>query len=127
MMMILNTIREAVQLTGLSDHVLRTMSAEGRFPGIVNVPGRAERCHFIRDDVLAFMEERAVKSAVLDATGKRKKGKPVKVPAPRGWWRNQTKVVKVHAGDDFDSDVDPCEMTDEKVATDYKARGNLGH
>ena len=102
-MMILNTIREAVQLTGLSDHVLRTMSAEGRFPGIVNVPGRSERCHFIRDDVLAFMEARAIKSAVLDATGKRKRGKPVKVPAPRGWWENKTKVTKAKERDDLDS------------------------
>lgn len=93
MMMILNTIREAVQLTGLSDHVLRTMSAEGRFPGIVNVPGRAERCHFIRDDVLAFMEQRAINSAVLDATNSRGKGKPPKLAPPRKWWRNQTKLV----------------------------------
>ena len=117
-MMVLNTIREAVQLTGLSDHVLRTMSAEGRFPGIVNVPGRAERCHFIRDDVLAFMEARAIKSAVLDATGKRKKGKPVKVLAPRGWWKNQTKVIKARKVDAqmLDSDVASYEMTDEQVA-----------
>ncbi len=45
-MLVMTTIREASELTGLAHHVLRTMSAEGRFPGIVNVPGRAERCHF---------------------------------------------------------------------------------
>ncbi len=112
-MMILNTIREASELTGLAHHVLRTMSAEGRFPGIVNVPGRAERCHFIRDDVLAFMEARAIKSAVLNATGKRKKGKPVKVPAPRGWWKNKTKVMKnaIAIGKNLDS---PAGNTDRE-------------
>ena len=93
-MMVLNTIREASELTGLAHHVLRTLSAEGRFPGIVNVPGRAERCHFIRDDVLSFMEQRAIKSAVLDATNSRGKGKPPKLAPPRGWWKNQTKLVK---------------------------------
>ena len=79
------TLKECSALVERSTDAIRLLECCGEFPGIILVPGQKERVHFIADHVHAWITDRAVAAVTERASGVKRQGPVLKVPAQRDW------------------------------------------
>ena len=84
-MITLVSLKEAARMVHMEIESVRALAEVAKFPGMIQVPGKKQRAHFLRDEVQAWLTERQVNAAVAQAVEAKRRGAKITVPEMEKW------------------------------------------